>query len=183
MLERSESLGLKQETAKLCLDPRDYLDDIFRYAYARLGSRDDAEDVAMEVIQSLYRFRSEIGAKENPSFYLIGITRRKIADHLRKRTRQRGPNTVSLEDSRVQKMTIAPELDGSPLMDALELIPELQRDVIVLKYLCGFSTDEIAKLIGKSPQAANSLLQRSRESLIKASPNLLSAEESQGTKQ
>ena len=123
MLERSESLGLKQETAKLCLDPRDYLDDIFRYAYARLGSRDDAEDVAMEVIQSLFRFRSEIGAKENPSFYLIGITRRKIADHLRKRTRQRGPNT------------------------------------------------------------ANSLLQRSRESLIKASPNLLSAEESQGTKQ
>jgi RNA polymerase sigma-70 factor (ECF subfamily) len=182
MLERSGEIGWKRETTQEKLDPSDYLDEIYRYAYARLGSREEAEDVSMEVIQTLCRFRSEISTKEAPSLYLIGVTRRKIADYLRRRTRQRGPKTISLDESHLKSLTVVPDLDGSPLIEALNLIPELQRDVIVLKYLSGFSTEEIAKLIGKSPQAANSLLQRSRESLIKAAPDRLAKGESQGTK-
>ena len=161
-------------------DPRDYLDEIYRYAYARLGSREEAEDVSMEVIQAICRYRSEFSTKQDPTLYLIGVTRRKIADHCRQRNRQRGRDTVSIEGTSVDSITMASAMEPSPLLDSLDHLPDLQRDVIVLKYLCGFSTEEIGKLIGKSTQAANSLLQRSREALTRANPELRPQNDKEG---
>ena len=176
MLEHCESTGLevsRKFVTQANPDPMAYLDDIVRYAYARLGSHEEAEDVAMEVFQAAFRFRRELPSKSNPTLYLIGITRRKIADHLRSRNRQRGRNTVSLDDPTLKELSAQPNETSFQLVEALDSLPELQRDVLILKYLFGFSTDEIAGLIRKSPQAANSLLQRARESLAKNAPHLM----------
>jgi RNA polymerase sigma factor (sigma-70 family) len=139
-------------------DPLVYLDSVVRYAFARLGSREEAEDVAMEVFQAAFRLRSELPRKIDPQLYLIGITRRKIADHLRSRSRQRGRNTISLNDPRLAEIGIEPDHGLTELMVALDALPELQRDVLILKYLLGFSMAEVGGLIRKSPQATNSLL-------------------------
>ena len=168
IIETASSLTLKSRE-----DPLAHLDDVVRYAYARLGSREEAEDVAMEVFQAAFRFRSELTTKTNPSLYLIGITRRKIADHLRNRRKQRGANTISLNDPSLSDIHSPPSESLTELMQALETLPELQRDVLVLKYLVGLSINEVAQVIRKSPQAANSLLQRARESLSKNAPHLL----------
>jgi len=176
MLEQCETRGLERVRAsarQADRDPGAYLNEVVRYAYARLGSREEAEDVAMEVWQAAFRFRSEIPKKQDPELYLIGITRRKIADHLRRRTRERGPATESLDGPNCAEAA-APESESlMELMQALETLPELQRDVLILKYLLGFSTQEVATLIRKSTQAANSLLQRARESLAQNAPYLM----------
>lgn len=87
-------------------DPLKYLDDVLRYAFARLGSREEAEDVAMEVFQAAFRFRSQLPKRKDPRLYLIGITRRKIADHLRRQVREvlahAGINSRALERTKVR---------------------------------------------------------------------------------
>jgi len=154
-------------------DALEHLDDVVRYAYARLGSHEEAEDVAMEVFQAAFRLRSDLPRKADPKLYLIGIARRKIADHLRSRNRQRRPGTLSLDDPSIKEAAFDPGAGVVELIEALDNLPELQRDVLVLKYLVGCSTDEVASLIKKSPQATNSLLQRARESLAASAPHLM----------
>jgi len=177
MVKQPVSVGIERATVPSIRsgeDPIQYLDEVVRYAYARLGSREDAEDVAMEVIHAAFRFGRDLSRKQNPTLYLIGITRRKVADHLRNRTKQRGAKTVSIDDPSVLTTPTEPDTGLSELMQALDALPELQRDVLILKYLIGFSTNEIAVLIRKTPKAANSLLQRGRESLAKYAPHLIS---------
>jgi len=176
MLEQCESArieALRHSVSPNSPDPLVFLDDVVRYAFARLGSREEAEDVAMEVFQAAFRFRSELPKKADASLYLIGITRRKIADQLRSRQKQRGSRTVSLEDPSLKEVGSEPNEGLFQLIEALKTLPELQRDVLILKYLLGFSTVEVAKVIRKSPKAANSLLQRARESLANNAPHLV----------
>lgn len=150
-----------------------HLDSVTRYAFARLGSREEAEDVAMEVFQAAFRHRTDLPKKVDPNLYLIGMTRRKIADHLRSRRRQRGGNTISLNEIAHEPATKSDDEGLLEIVRALDTLPELQRDALILKYLLGFSTVEVAGLIRKSPQAANSLLQRARESLAANAPHLV----------
>jgi len=61
-------------------DPARFLDDIYRYARTRLGSREDAEDLAIEVVQAL----PAPCRRKDLRVYMIGIARRKLADRLRR---------------------------------------------------------------------------------------------------
>ena len=62
-------------------DPMNYLADIFRYASARLGQRQDAEDIAIEGCSG----PSEPPAEEKTcGIYMLGMARRKVADRLRR---------------------------------------------------------------------------------------------------
>ena len=59
---------------------------------------------------------------------------------------------------------------------ALSDLTEVHREVLVLKYVNGLSIEEIAKVIGKSAAATNSLLQRARQSLRERSQHLIEAQ-------
>ena len=62
------------------VDPMDFLDDVFRYSYARLGQREEAEDVAIEVVQAL----PNPCKRRDLRVYMLGMARRKIADRFRR---------------------------------------------------------------------------------------------------
>jgi RNA polymerase sigma-70 factor, ECF subfamily len=144
---------------------RKHLDDLMRYAYTQLGSKEDAEDVAMEALAQAFQLGPKFTAKDNPRLYLVGIARRAVIDKLRTRSR-RGIQVPLSEASNSSTWTNSRQVQ---IGIALSFLPDLQREVLVLKYLEGFSVDEIAGLINKSPQAVNSLLQRARASFeIKA---------------
>ncbi len=171
MLEHCETARIKESTS--AKDPLVFLDDVVRYAFARLGSKEEAEDVAMEVFHAAFQIRSELFDKQDPGIYLIGMARRKVGKYLRDRNRQRGSRTLSLNDPGFGEIP-SPFSDGiSDIITALDSIVDIQREVLVLKYVMGFSVVEIGRLIHKSPQATNSLLQRGRESLRIAAPHLI----------
>lgn len=46
----------------------------------------------------------------------------------------------------------------------LDKLPDDQSQALVLKYVNGLSTDEVGSVLKRSPEAANSLLQRARQS-------------------
>src|SRR6185369_8232964 len=64
-----------------------YLRDVYRYVARRVDRREDAEDITAEVFaaafQSLKKYRGDC----DPKLWLLGIARRKVADSLRRTSR------------------------------------------------------------------------------------------------
>ena len=144
------------ETEAIVFDPSPWMDEVMRYAYFRLGNREDAEDVAAQV---MHIARSAAGA-EDPRAYMLGIARRKVADVLRWRQRTRwvplvnrsiGPKAFA--DAVHRREDVARVLRG---------LSDDHREALVLKYVLEMSAQEIAEITGRTPQAVHSLLQRAR---------------------
>lgn len=134
-------------------DPATYLNDVYRYARARLGSREDAEDVACEVVQSL----PTPCVRKDLRLYMLGMARRKVADRLRRRM-----PTVTLLESDLAPSHGEDVLQTAAIDGVLAVLPDDQRDALILKYVVGFSSRELGSLLGRSPEAIDSLLQRGR---------------------
>jgi RNA polymerase sigma-70 factor (ECF subfamily) len=135
-----------------------YLDEVFRYAMARLDDREEAEDVAIEVVQAL----PSPCLRRDLRVYMLGMARRKIAD------RRRGARpTVSVrEDEATVRFDV--EADEAALVAGVmgELSPD-HREVLTLKYVVGLSSSEIGRTLGKRPEAVDSMLQRAREAFAR----------------
>ena len=56
-------------------------------------------------------------------------------------------------------------MEDDSVIEALGRVPELQRQVLVMKYLDGLHVSEIARELGRSNIQVQSLLQRGRKSL------------------
>jgi len=140
-------------------DPMVYLDDMYRYAMARLAVREDAEDVAIEVVQSLPNPCS----RKDLRIYMLGMARRKVADRLRKRRPtpeiQEFDGAVRFDDqSDVASMVSA----------AMETIAPEHREVLTLKYVVGLTSAEIGKMLGIRSDAVDSRLQRARDAFARS---------------
>ena len=148
-----------------------YLDDVFRYVSAFVRPSAEAEDVTMHVFHAALAARPP--RDQDPRLWLLGIARRKVADCLRKHYRRReAPLESTLENP-------SKDVDQTVLLcQLLAALPKDYGQVLVLKYVSGLSIDEIASLLGRSPAAANSLLQRAREALFeKGAPHFLTPED------
>lgn len=144
-------------------DSTQWMDEVVRYAYFRLGNREDAEDIAAQVLLA----SRSCPNVDDPKLYLIGIARRKVADHLRRRSRLRFVPLGKFRDSIKPGFgdTIHLREDvGAVLRD----LSDEHREALVLKYVLEMSASEIATLTGRTPTAVNSLLQRAREAFAQA---------------
>ena len=157
VLGRAIDLHEPQTEAHPIEAPLAMLNEIYRYALGRLGSKEDAEDATMEAYLAVHASPARWLRARDQRLYLFGIAARKIADVLRRRRRERpipagasGPAGDDLERRQV-------------IEEVLGRLPEAQREVLVLKYSFEFSVNEIARIVRKSPQAVNSLLQRARD--------------------
>ena len=146
-------------------DPAEYLDDVYRYSRARLGNREDAEDIAMEVVQSL----PSSCRRSDLRIYMIGIARRKVADRLRR-------HHPTVEISENGKGTRFDHLadETMHIEHVLALLTDDQREALTLKYVVGMTSEEVATAVGKSSEAVDSLLQRGRAAFAREWDALLS---------
>jgi len=132
---------------------------LYRYAHARTGSPDLAEDVVAQVfaeaVTSIQRYRP----RKPILAWLYTIARNHSSKALRD-ARMRVPL-----DPDVAVAPGADQLDSVALADALRSLPSTQREVVTLRYVVGASTDEISRLLGKSPAAVYSLQARALDTL------------------
>ena len=148
-----------------------HLTSVFDFARRRLPTRDDAEDATAETFSAA--FSSLPRCPKNEALHrawLLGIARKKVADILRKRYRRRETLLETLPenpDSLPTPETLALRAeDAQALRRAVLTLPHNQRDALLLKYTDGLSAAEIAKILGKSEAAVNSLLQRARTAVF-----------------
>ena len=134
-------------------DPMVYLDDLYRYVAVRLGSREDAEDIAIEVVQAL----PNPCRKANLRVYMLGMARRKVVDRLRRKR-----PSVALYDADVT-VRFDRDADEAALVNGvMKTLSDDHREVLSLKYYAGLSSAEIGAMLSKKPEAVDSMLQRAR---------------------
>ena len=137
-----------------------YLDMVYRLAYARTGSKHDAEDVSQEVMLKLVKNASQIESEAHLKAWLIRVTVNQSNNLFRSAWRRL---TAPLEEglARVQEV---PEGDGR-LEEALEKLSVNLRTVVHLHYYEEMSIGEIANAIGVRPDAVKMRLSRARKIL------------------
>ncbi len=162
--------------------------ELTSFCYRMLGSIEDADDAVQEtyirVWQSWNSFRQESSHKT----WIYRIASNLCLDKLRQAKRRTLP--VDLSDPAVSIIPpretlpdsswiwLTPDLGENPeealirkdtlqlcFIALLQALPPRQRAVLILKDVFDWSSKEIAETLGMSPAAANSALQRARETM------------------
>ena len=148
--------------------------EVFRYAYAVLGNRADAEDVTQTTFVNALRALERGDRPRKPTSWLITIAHNLI----RQRFRQQQARPLEVELDR--DVAAAEDGDEGPSIDelvrALQRIPPSQRQALVLRELEGRSYREIGELLGVSQSALEALLFRARRSLADELENLVTCD-------
>jgi len=135
---------------------------VVRYCRARIGTAErsglSADDVAQEVclaaMMALPRYRDQ----GRPFLaFVYGIAAHKVADAHRAAARNRAdPTDVVPErlDCAVGPEQMAVNSDSAARMDALlKVLPDKQREILVLRVVVGLSADETAEAVGSTAGA------------------------------
>lgn len=140
-----------------------YSDALFSYAFKYVGDSQTAEELVSE---TFFRFLGALdrggGPKEHLKAYLYRITHNLITDRFR---REPVPS-LELDEERLIDEKPGPtsifstRQDAEKVRQALRLITAEQRQVIILKFLEGWNSQEIARIMNKSLGAVKSLQHR-----------------------
>ena len=127
---------------------------IFKYTLSRTRDRSQAEDIASEVffkfLKSLPNYTSET---QTPLPYLYTIARNLIINHGLKKKTEHLPDEASeyISDGKISQLeSSAQKEEVSLILRTLDKLPDDQAEVIRLRYLSEFTTEEIAQTIGKT---------------------------------
>ncbi len=166
------------------LDPETWVerhgDYLFRYALSRLRDVDSAEEVVQETFVAGLRSLDQYARKGAEVAWLLGILKRKIVDHVRRRIRT-GDDldpaddlTEALFDSK-GNWRADPRIFGARPEAALEreefwkvfrnclaTLPERQADVFTLREMEGLNSENICKELELSASNLWVLLYRAR---------------------
>jgi RNA polymerase sigma-70 factor (ECF subfamily) len=149
-------------------------DEIYRYSYALLANRPDAEDATQEVLLRLWNHLPRINPF-NMRAWLLRTTRHYCLDQIRRRSNRNTPMLMDddILDERPDELAVNPSLaaDSSLRLEqarhALLKLPENLRSVFVLYEVNGLRYREIAQTLGIPINTVKVHLARARERLSK----------------
>jgi RNA polymerase sigma-70 factor, ECF subfamily len=143
-----------------------YLSSVHAVAYAQLGSRAEAEDVAQETFLAAYQSLDKLRERGHFAAWLMGIARNMCH---RARRRQGRQDRLATRARDTIPTAVKPDMARQELHELLRSqvmgLDEAQREVLLLHYFGGKKIAEIADMLGVSFDAAAKRLQRAREAL------------------
>lgn len=134
-----------------------YQSALYRAALSVTGSPVEAEDAVEDAYLKYLEKGPRFPDAGSEKAWLFRVTVNAALDILRRRTRH---PTVELLD-----VYPAPDDKTGEVLEAVMSLPPVQRAAIHLFYFEGYTTDEIAKLLGRRPGTVRSDLARARERL------------------
>lgn len=166
LYERARALD--QEALAAIYDA--YSERIYRYIYHRVGDPDVAEDLtALTFTKMLEAIHSGREWRTSFSGWLYRIAHNLVVDHFREKGRARH---VSLESGLPLRASdwdpfeeAARSLRREALREAISHLTEDQANVIVMRFIEGYSIAEVAKALGKTEGAVKALQFRAVERL------------------
>ncbi|WP_372671966.1 sigma-70 family RNA polymerase sigma factor [Amycolatopsis kentuckyensis] len=135
---------------------------VVRYCRARIGRREhsfaSADDVAQEVCLAVLTALPSYRDQGRPFLaFVYGIAQHKVADAHRAAARDRAEPTAELPDE--VDSDIGPEQHElrrelhERMARLLEVLPDKQREIVVLRVVVGLSAEEVADAVGSTPGA------------------------------
>ncbi len=140
-------------------------------AYSNLHNRNDAEDAVQAAFQEIVRKPDTFFGipPGNRVAFMVTVIRNISVDMFKKNNsipleeldedRSYVDNQFSFEDSMIEKVS------RDELKEFIKSLPPLQRDVLILRYLMGFSTAETAKKLKISQSAVKKRLRLAKEAI------------------
>ena len=129
-----------------------YSNKIYRYIYYKVSRKEVAEDLASQCFLKAWEHISQKQTIiKNFQSFIYKIARNLIIDYYRSREKEELPLIYQMEQNS-EILSFAPDvnLDKEELEKILfKLKPDI-REIIVLRYIEGFSIKEIAKIVDKS---------------------------------
>lgn len=138
-----------------------YGDMLYRLCLVALGSRADAEDAVQDTLLRYLQKAPAFASREHEKAWLIRVAANRCRDL--RRFRLRHPHT-GLEEVAGR----CAEPGDRAVLEALMSLPEKFRVVLLLHYVEGYSTGQIAPMIGRTPSAVKMRLQKGRKLLEQA---------------
>jgi RNA polymerase sigma-70 factor (ECF subfamily) len=145
-----------------------HYDAVYRYLYYRVGDRATAEDLASEVFLRL--IGALPGYKAGPvsvRAWVFQIARNLAIDHFRRaslRQDLRLLENIPAEGNDPQE-NLELGLTITKLSNALALLPENQREVVILRFVVALPLAEVAIMLHKSEDAVKGLQRRALSAL------------------
>ena len=131
-------------------------DTVYRICYSFLRNTADTEDIVQETFLRMIRSSVAFQSEEHEKAWLIRVTVNQCKDLLRRRKIR-----AWLPFDELPEMA-APET-GSPVLDAVAVLPDKYREVVILYHLEEMSVRETAAALTLSESAVKMRLARARE--------------------
>jgi RNA polymerase sigma-70 factor, ECF subfamily len=137
------------------------------YAWRMLGNESEAQDIVQETFLRLWLQAQQWDSQKAAlSTWLHRIAHNLCVDSLRKRRPGNDEEIAELADnSESAEQEVTREARQSQLHEALALLPERQRNALILVHFQGLSNKEAAEILTVSVDALESLLSRARRTL------------------
>jgi RNA polymerase sigma-70 factor (ECF subfamily) len=132
-----------------------YVDAVYRYVFYRVRNEAEAEDVTSDVFMRALRAIPKYEPRQAFLAWLYRIARNAVIDRGR---RQASRQQVSFEDALAHPnadQVVNPDSgllagsDASVVRVAMQQLTPLQQEILVLRYVEGYDTKTISKLVGK----------------------------------
>lgn len=132
---------------------------VYRLAYVRTGSREDAEDIVQETFLRLVRAEPELLDSAHQRAWLLRVAANCAGDLFRAPWRKRDRPLEEAEG------VPAPQPEPGGVLEAVLSLPESYRLPVHLFYYEGMSVEEIGAILGKRPGAVRTRLTQARAML------------------
>ncbi len=156
---------------------RRFLPVVYRFLLARVGAVPVAEDLTSETFFAIMEGIGGVRAQDELGFatWALGIARNKLAQHFRRLKSRREspltfpeaaepPTTAEADDP---LLVITARESWAEVVAALNLLTPDQRTVLLHRCILGESTDAVAQLMGKPPNAIYGLQFRALAALAR----------------
>lgn len=133
---------------------------LFRFIFKSLNVREDAENIVQDAFESLWINRTKV-LPEKAKSWLFTTAYRKMIDQIRKEKK-----TTTMEENLQDKGYSQSQPDVKTILDtALDRLPEIQKQVIMLRDYEGYDYAEIGKITGLSDAQVRVYIFRGRQTL------------------
>ncbi len=163
---KTETENTKQVELAALYD--EYYDRIARYAYSRIGNKDDAEDIAGEVfLKALQNLKSYREQGPPLQVWLFKIAHNLVVDYLRKNSKFKSVpiDGIDMRDSSDPAAVAEMNLEIERVKIALKELSADQQEVIRLRFLAGLTSREVSYLMGKTDGAVREMQRAALEKL------------------
>lgn len=138
---------------------RRYYQDIYRFCYYWTGDREEAYDCTQETYLRLIRFLDSYVDKNQFKAWLLSIARNVCRDYYRSRKYDTVETSV-LEETSVTEPGFSAVETKDDIRAYLNLLPDYQKEVIILRFYHDLKIREIANITGAGVPTVKSRLKQ-----------------------
>jgi RNA polymerase sigma-70 factor (ECF subfamily) len=142
-----------------------YADELYRFCFMKVSNREKAEDLVQDVFTRFWQVLRDGTSPDNPRAFLYTLARNRVIDWYRKKKESSldvlQEAGVDFAGSSGSEVTDHAEMER--LLAAVNELDESSREVLLLRYMEGWTPVEIAELNQESPNAVSVRLNRALE--------------------